>query len=742
MSSTGIYKAEINILYIASHKLTQAFNPFDQLDAVSDYARSNGAEWGSLFYFNETLTEQEVVAEWAKTTPLGIGSRFPTSLMYFARCCFDPPEHPTLVAHVKDDPRIETASRAFFDRYGMQSCAILPLYNKGRWIGVLMFAWTQPQTFDERSERIYTALQQQAAPVIDSVRLFEQTEKRALELEIAKGEIDILYEASSRLTIALTPAQLLEAVSTYARDNGAICGQLFYLHQTDEPNEYAELMAEWVSGNAKPFSVSARYEKRWYNSGQLTMTPDHAILLTDPILGDETQQLLQQHQIISVAVLPLGTRGRWIGFVMFGWGYKYRFTERDQRIYTLLQQQAAPVTDSMRLFEQNRERAIRAEQLVKINAALSQVMTESAFLAAIAPYAESKGAREIRLHYQEDRGGWKAIAVWVHGEAAPYDPELHGITPLEENDSAYTRIWYDDPDHVLFIEAVVTDDRIGESDRQNMGQQAQALATIPLFSSGRYHGVMHILWDTPHVFSDEEKYIYEALMRTFSAVIATRREFLAKEEARRETERRARDLAALEERTRLARELHDSVSQALYGIGLGARTAKALMTRDPSRLQEPLDYVLSLAEAGLTEMRALIFELRPESLEQEGLISVLSKQAASLQTRHGIRVQTSFGEEPALSVEVKESLYRIAREALHNTVKHAQASEVKLTLLRENGGYRLEMIDNGAGFDPQRDFRGHLGLKSMEERTRSLGGVWSIESAPGVGTRIEVWIPG
>ncbi|MCU0497103.1 MAG: GAF domain-containing sensor histidine kinase [Anaerolineae bacterium] len=738
MSSTGIYKAEINILYIASHKLTQAFNPFDQLDAVSDYARSNGAEWGILFYFNESLTEQEVVAEWAKSTPLGIGSRFPTSLMYFARCCFDPPEHPTLVTAVGDDPRLESGSRAFFEHYGMQSCAVLPLYNKGRWIGVLMFAWTQPQTFDERSERIYTALQQQAAPVIDSVRLFEQTEKRALELEIAKGEIDILYEASSRLTIAVNPTQLLAAVSTYARDNGAICGQLFYLHHADEPNESAELMAEWVSGNSNsnPFAESTRDEPRWYTFGQLAMTPDQPILLTDPHLW------LQQQQVMSVAVLPLGTRGRWIGFVMFGWGYKYRFTERDQRIYTLLQQQAAPVADSMRLFEQNRERAIRAEQLVKINAALSQVMTEVEFLAAIAPYAESKGARQIRLYYQEDRGGWKAIAVWVNGEAAPYDPTLHGVMILEENESAYGRLWHDDPDHVLFIEDVLNDARIAESERQNMAQQAQALATIPLFSSGRYHGVMHLLWDAAHLFSDEEKYIYEALMRTFSAVIATRREFLAKEEARRETERRARDLAALEERTRLARELHDSVSQALYGIGLGARTAKALMTRDPSRLQEPLDYVLSLAEAGLTEMRALIFELRPESLEQEGLISVLSKQAASLETRHGIKVQTSFGEEPALSMGVKESVYRIAREALHNTVKHAQASEVKLTLLREAGGYRLEIVDNGGGFDTQRDFRGHLGLKSMEERTRSLGGVLSIESAPGVGTRIEVWIPG
>ena len=100
--------------------------------------------------------------------------------------------------------------------------------------------------------------------------------------------------------------------------------------------------------------------------------------------------------------------------------------------------------------------------------------------------------------------------------------------------------------------------------------------------------------------------------------------------------------AAAEEHQRLARELHDSVSQALYGIALGARTARTLLDRgDPGRIAEPLDYVLSLAEAGLDEMRALIFELRSESLESEGLVAALEKQAAALRARHGIKVRLS-----------------------------------------------------------------------------------------------------
>ena len=203
----------------------------------------------------------------------------------------------------------------------------------------------------------------------------------------------------------------------------------------------------------------------------------------------------------------------------------------------------------------------------------------------------------------------------------------------------------------------------------------------------------------------------------------------------------AQELAILMERQRLARELHDSVSQALYGIALGARTARTLLDRDPSRLAEPLDYVLSLAEAALAEMRALIFNLRPEALETEGLAAALSKQAASLRARHRIEVQTDLCDEPDLPFEIKEALYRIAQEALHNTAKHARASRVDLRLQCAAKEVMLEVRDNGAGFDPSRSFPGHLGLRSMRERAARAGGTLEIESAPRHGTSLRVRVP-
>ncbi|HEX5164500.1 MAG TPA: GAF domain-containing protein, partial [Thermomicrobiales bacterium] len=202
-----------------------------------------------------------------------------------------------------------------------------------------------------------------------------------------------------------------------------------------------------------------------------------------------------------------------------------------------------------------------------------------------------------------------------------------------------------------------------------------------------------------------------------------------------------REMAALEERQRLARELHDSVSQALYGIGLGAQTARTQLDRDHTKAAAPLDYVLQLAEAGMAEMRALIFELRPESLAQEGLVAALEKQAAAVRARHSVPVSLSLTSEPECSLAVKETLYRIAQEAMHNTVKHAQATAIELRLAHDGSRLALDVIDNGRGFDSDASFPGHLGLVSMRERVARVHGDVSISSTPGSGTRVHVDVP-
>ena len=211
-------------------------------------------------------------------------------------------------------------------------------------------------------------------------------------------------------------------------------------------------------------------------------------------------------------------------------------------------------------------------------------------------------------------------------------------------------------------------------------------------------------------------------------------------ERKRMEEQRAR-LAALEERQHLARELHDTLSQNLYGVALGAHTALALLDTNQTKVVEALDYILALADSGLTELRALIFDLRPESLAVEGLVSALAKQSAAIHARSGLEVRTDLCAEPDTPLDIKEVIYRLAQEALHNAVKHAQANWLKLRLEHCADSIVLEVSDDGIGFDPAADFPGHLGLRSMKERTAKLGGTLIIQSSPGSGTHIHAQIP-
>ncbi|MGL4611554.1 MAG: PAS domain S-box protein [Trueperaceae bacterium] len=208
----------------------------------------------------------------------------------------------------------------------------------------------------------------------------------------------------------------------------------------------------------------------------------------------------------------------------------------------------------------------------------------------------------------------------------------------------------------------------------------------------------------------------------------------------------AQGKAALEERQRLARDLHDSVSQALYGISLGANSAKNALSLNSSEaklkeFERSLKYLIYMADTAMAEMKSLIFELRPESLETEGLVIALRKHLRALELRHRFGLELNLQSEPSVSLKVKEMLYRITQEAMNNIVKHAQAKHVWISLCLEEKALRLEVRDDGVGFNTQQEFPGHIGLHSMRERAESVGASYEILSAPNEGTTVRVILP-
>jgi PAS domain S-box-containing protein len=212
--------------------------------------------------------------------------------------------------------------------------------------------------------------------------------------------------------------------------------------------------------------------------------------------------------------------------------------------------------------------------------------------------------------------------------------------------------------------------------------------------------------------------------------------------------------AALEERQRLARELHDSVTQELFSISLTARSIQMLLDRAgalPESVREKMLDLRNLTQGALAEMRALIFELRPGALEEEGLLQAIRKHTAAVQGREMLQIDVVTGEGgvPRLKPAAEEALYRVVQEALHNVVKHARASSVTVTMSVEDGPLRgagtrhlaVHIADDGLGFDPGEVPAGHMGLDTMRQRIAALSGEYWIESAPGRGTTVRVLVP-
>jgi signal transduction histidine kinase len=199
------------------------------------------------------------------------------------------------------------------------------------------------------------------------------------------------------------------------------------------------------------------------------------------------------------------------------------------------------------------------------------------------------------------------------------------------------------------------------------------------------------------------------------------------------------------ERARLARELHDSVSQALFSMTLHASAAQKRLAKQPGIDELVVRDVTALHEltrGALAEMRALIFEMRPGALAEEGLVAALTRQAAAIESRTGITV-TVTGPSGRLSLEVEgeEHLYRAALEALHNSLKHARADAATVTVAEHDGLIEVRVADTGVGFDTTTQSPGHLGLSTMRERASSIAAVLDIDSTAGEGTTVTLTVP-
>jgi signal transduction histidine kinase len=257
---------------------------------------------------------------------------------------------------------------------------------------------------------------------------------------------------------------------------------------------------------------------------------------------------------------------------------------------------------------------------------------------------------------------------------------------------------------------------------------------VPIVAKGDIIGAFYLTEkEGAAAFDDADEKVISVLAAHAAIAIENARLFEA-----------SRELSVIEERNRLARELHDAMTQNLFSLALTAQAAGGLVRTDPERAEAEIDHVGKLARETQAELRSLIFELRPPRLEADGLVATVGKDLEVLGRAHGLKADLRVHGTPELASTVEVELYRIVQEALNNVVRHARAESVAVDVDAGDRTVTITVRDDGVGFDSAaraiRERR--LGLTSMRERADSLGGTLTIETAPRSGTAVRVEVPG
>lgn len=258
----------------------------------------------------------------------------------------------------------------------------------------------------------------------------------------------------------------------------------------------------------------------------------------------------------------------------------------------------------------------------------------------------------------------------------------------------------------------------------------RSVLSVPITIGGKIFGVFGMDYCQARSFSTDDKRLFMALAQRAAIAIENAQLY-----------EQAGQAATLEERQRLARELHDAVTQSLYSLVLlseaGRRHARS---GNLEHVEHHLERLGETAQQALKEMRLLVYELRPLALHEVGLAGALQQRLEAVEKRAGIQARLFVEGQAELPAPLDEELYRIAQEALNNALKHAAASHVNVRLKLDPEIIQLEILDNGRGFDPEHSDPAGIGLQSMRERASRLGATLDTESAPGSGTTIRVYL--
>jgi PAS domain S-box-containing protein len=456
----------------------------------------------------------------------------------------------------------------------------------------------------------------------------------------------------------------------------------------------------------------------------------------------ELQKTLYPH-IRSWLGVPLIVKGQVIGELALDHSKPHHFSPARARLAMAFANQAAVAIENARLYgaeQERREESERrrevAEGLREILAILNSRQSLNDILDLIATQAcrvvGSDAAALLRLDKTSGQLGIQATCQLDSEYAARISIPLGVGTAGRALAERRPVVISDTAEAAAYLEAGGTDRTELVPDLlEQLVNRYCALFSVPIVVKDEAYGALTFYYREPHSSSEEEFRL--ALSVADQAALALESAWLREQ---------AGQAAAMEERGRLARELHDSVTQSLYSVTMYAEAAARMMNTSPEAAAEHLREARDTAQEALREMRLLIYQLRPPVVAQGGLAVALQVRLDAVERRGGIQADLLVEGDDCLSPSMQAELHQIAQEALNNALKHAHADQVHVRLRFGDAATHLEIQDDGVGFDlAAAQAGGGLGLPGMRERIQNLGWRLEITTAPGQGTKVVVEVP-
>jgi GAF domain-containing protein/anti-sigma regulatory factor (Ser/Thr protein kinase) len=624
---------------------------------------------------------------------------------------------PLLVRDISTDPHF---TRMVVQAAGLRSAAIIPLSSKGKVLGTFFTIARSDREFSEQDVQLLTSIGHQIGVAIENTRLYEDTKNQLAQLTT-------LQETISAVVSTLELDQLLNLIIQQATNllqaDGGMINLVDWEERTDEVVSATGEVALTL-GFSSPLDDSL--------SGWVTI--HNQPIITNEVQSDSrvdptAQSYILEKNIKSAAVAPLAIKDQVVGtLVVVGTrDGKKEFDQPGLDLLVTFANHAAIAIENARLYEQAQQRMRELEALYRADEELYRHLSLDDVLQAL-----------VDIGVDILKADKSSLMVWdemcerfVARVARGFSPETMALLSFARGEGTFGHV-------AATGEPVIVNDAFNDPRRKDerpevvqaalFSEGIRSFMHLPIKIGDEVFGVFSAIFTTPRTFGEDD-------LRRFTAI--AERAALAIENAR--LYEHAQQVATLEERNRLARELHDSVKQQALAASFQLGTAITLFDGDSQTAKKHLLMADNLVDAIRKELTDLILELRPQMDERKDVAETLNDYAVEWAHQSGIEVHVDVQESTRLALEVKQALFRILQESLANVARHSSAECVDV-VLRVDDDIQLIIKDDGQGFDARREHSG-MGLQSMKERAESLDGTFTVESEPGEGTRVSVTLP-